>query len=92
MISRELLVTGVRGIVESTGTKFGADWFGKLKTVLQCVVLVAVLLLLTLRQEGWLLEADLLLLRSYQVLLYAMLAATVGSGLQYLVKAYRVLK
>ena len=92
MISRELLITGIRGIVESAGKKFGADWFGKLKTILQCVVLVAVLLLLTLRQEGWLLEADLLLLRSYQVLLYAMLAATVGSGLQYLVKAYRVLK
>ena len=37
-------------------------------------------------------EANFLLLRLYQVLLWAMLVATVGSGLQYLVKAWRVLK
>jgi CDP-diacylglycerol---glycerol-3-phosphate 3-phosphatidyltransferase len=91
MIARELLITGIRGIVESTGAKFGADWFGKLKTILQCVVLVAVLLLLTCRQEAWLGEFDPALQRSYRVLLYAMLVATVGSGVQYLVKAYRLL-
>lgn len=91
MLARELLITGIRGIVESAGTKFGADWFGKLKTILQCVVLVAVLFLLTCRQEQWLAEIDWLLWRAYQVLLWAMLFATVGSGLQYLVKAYRAL-
>ena len=92
VVVRDVLITGLRGIVEATGKTFGADWFGKLKTILQCVVLVAVLLLLTCRQEGWMSEADFLLLRSYQVLLWAMLIATVGSGLQYLVKAWRVLK
>ncbi len=92
VISRELLVTGIRGIVESLGKKFGADWFGKLKTVLQCVVLVALLLLLTCRQQEWLPDANFLLLRLYQGLLWAMLVATVGSGLQYLVKAWRVLR
>src|SRR5215831_14862143 len=29
VIVRELLVTGIRGMVEATGKKFGADWFGK---------------------------------------------------------------
>lgn len=92
MLSRELLITGIRGMVESAGKKFGADWFGKLKTILQCVVLVAVLFLLTCRQYEWLAEWwDVALLRTYRVLLWAMLLATVGSGLQYLVKAYRAL-
>ena len=36
VVCRELIVTGLRGIVEATGQKFGADWFGKLKMVLQC--------------------------------------------------------
>lgn len=92
MISRELLITGVRGIVESAGKKFGADWFGKFKTILQCVVLVAVLFLLTCRQHLWLTEWDEALGWTYRVLLWVMLAATVGSGLQYLVKAYRALR
>jgi CDP-diacylglycerol---glycerol-3-phosphate 3-phosphatidyltransferase len=92
MLSRELLITGIRGIVEGAGKKFGADWFGKLKTVLQCVVLGAVLFLLTCRQEGWVVELDMVILRLYQVLLWAMLVATVGSGIQYLVKAYKLLK
>lgn len=91
MLSRELLITGIRGIVESAGQKFGADWFGKLKTILQCVVLVAVLLLLTCRQEEWLSDWLPAQFHAYRVLLWLMLAATVGSGVQYLAKAYRAL-
>src|SRR5215471_19197860 len=34
VVVRELLVTGIRGMVEATGKKFGADWFGKLKMAL----------------------------------------------------------
>ena len=51
VIGRELLITGVRGYVESLGKKFGADWFGKLKTILQCLWLLAVLVYLTLREH-----------------------------------------
>ena len=91
VVCRELLITGVRGIVEATGQKFGADWFGKLKTVLQCAAIVGVLLLQTLRNEG-LFAQGLSLLEVVQTgLLYAMLAATIGSGVQYLVKAGRLL-
>jgi CDP-diacylglycerol--glycerol-3-phosphate 3-phosphatidyltransferase len=84
ILGRELLVTGLRGIVEATGAKFGADWFGKLKTVLQCVVLFAIFLQQTLRMDELKLAAE--------VLLYAALAATIGSGVQYIVKASRILK
>jgi CDP-diacylglycerol--glycerol-3-phosphate 3-phosphatidyltransferase len=92
VVVRELLVTGLRGMVEATGKKFGADWFGKLKMGLQCAVLIGVYLILWLRTRG---DADRLLgvLGPVQaVLLWAMLLATIGSGVQYVIKAARLLR
>jgi len=91
VVSRELLVTGIRGMVEATGKKFGADWFGKLKMGLQCAVLIGVFLILWLRERS---AADALsVLEPVQlVLLWAMLLATIGSGLQYIVKAAKLLR
>lgn len=92
VVCRELLVTGLRGMVEATGKKFGADWFGKLKMALQCAVLIGVLLIAWLRTVA---GAESLLgpLGHVQlVLLWMMLAATIGSGVQYVVKATRLLK
>lgn len=37
ILARELLVTSIRGVVESRGISFGADWWGKAKMVLQSV-------------------------------------------------------
>ena len=91
VIGRELLITGVRGYVETLGKKFGADWFGKLKTILQCLWLLAVLVYLTIQvhmPESQLFGPVEIL---HYGLLYAMLAATVLSGLQYIVKAYQLL-
>ena len=91
IIGRELLITGIRGYVESLGKKFGADWFGKLKTILQCLWLLAVLVYLTInvhmRDSSLYAPVEMVHLG----LLYAMLAATVLSGLQYVVKAYHLL-
>jgi CDP-diacylglycerol--glycerol-3-phosphate 3-phosphatidyltransferase len=90
VVGRELAVTGIRGMVEATGKKFGADWFGKLKMFLQCAVLIGVLLIRSLASF----EANdvLRLLEPIQlVLLWAMLLATVGSGIQYSVKAAKLL-
>lgn len=91
IVCRELIVTGVRGIVEAAGKKFGADWFGKLKTVLQCAVIIGVLLIQWLRTvEGA--GGLLTVLEPVQaVLLWSALLATLGSGLQYLVKAVKLL-
>jgi CDP-diacylglycerol---glycerol-3-phosphate 3-phosphatidyltransferase len=90
VIGRELLITGVRGYVESLGKKFGADWFGKLKTILQCVWLLAVLVYLSIREQSW--AADLVgpVEMLHYGLLYAMIAATVLSGLQYCWKAVKL--
>jgi CDP-diacylglycerol--glycerol-3-phosphate 3-phosphatidyltransferase len=92
ILSRELLITGLRGMVEANGKKFGADWFGKLKTILQMVVLVGVLLIQTLREWAVLPDLVNLLDEIYRVLLYAMLVATLGSGIQYTVKAIPLLR
>jgi CDP-diacylglycerol---glycerol-3-phosphate 3-phosphatidyltransferase len=90
VVGRELAVTGIRGMVEATGQKFGADWFGKLKMVLQCAVLIGVLLIRWLEPLA---ARDILnILEPVQlVLLWAMLIATIGSGAQYVVKAARLL-
>jgi CDP-diacylglycerol---glycerol-3-phosphate 3-phosphatidyltransferase len=100
VVCRELLVTGIRGMVEAAGKKFGADWFGKLKMGLQCAVLIGVLLIQW--QRSWpprdpreILEPVnwLPILEPIQlVLLWLMLLATVGSGLQYVVKAVKLLR
>ena len=37
VLAREFLVTGMRGYVESLGREFPADWFGKIKMVVQCI-------------------------------------------------------
>jgi CDP-diacylglycerol--glycerol-3-phosphate 3-phosphatidyltransferase len=91
VVVRELLVTGIRGMVEATGRKFGADWFGKLKMGLQCAVLIGVLLIQWWRAAGFA-SSVLEVLDQVQVgLLWLMLAATIGSGVQYIVKAARLL-
>ncbi len=91
VVCRELLVTGVRGMVEATGKKFGADWFGKLKMGLQCAVLIGVFLIAWLRTLAGASDALAVLEPVQLILLWAMLAATVGSGVQYVVKAAKLL-
>jgi CDP-diacylglycerol--glycerol-3-phosphate 3-phosphatidyltransferase len=91
VVCRELIVTGIRGVVEATGHKFGADWFGKLKMVLQCAVLIGVFLIQWWRAEGFSSAVLDVLDPVQRVLVWAMLLATIGSGLQYVVKAAKVL-
>jgi CDP-diacylglycerol---glycerol-3-phosphate 3-phosphatidyltransferase len=87
VICRELLITGIRGIVETCGKSFGADWFGKLKTVLQTLTLLGIFLILALHEANWLIHLWPTLDLIQIVILYSMLVATVGSGVQYCVKA-----
>jgi CDP-diacylglycerol---glycerol-3-phosphate 3-phosphatidyltransferase len=92
VVGRELLITGVRGLMERQGEKFGADWLGKAKMILQCAVLVGILLILSLRQWTWAEPFVPLLTWTYLALLWIMLAVTVLSGVQYLWRAVGLLK
>ena len=92
VVCRELMVTGIRGVVEAAGKKFGADWFGKLKMALQCAVLIGVLLIRWLDSLGGMSDVLTVLEAVQLVFLWLMLAATVGSGIQYVVKATKLLR
>jgi CDP-diacylglycerol--glycerol-3-phosphate 3-phosphatidyltransferase len=84
VIAREMVITGLRSFLENQGASFGADWLGKLKMGLQCAALFAILVALERPDNPYLLIRD--------VLIYAMLAATALSGLQYLWRAFALLK
>ena len=74
VVARELLITGLRGFVESQATRFGADWLGKVKMGLQCAALVAIFV--ALQCETW---DTVFFAWVRDILIYAMLAATASS-------------
>lgn len=84
VVARELIITGLRSFMENIGATFGADWLGKIKMVLQCAALFAIFWALE-SPAAW---ADVV----RDVLIWAMLVATALSGLQYLWRAFSVLR
>jgi CDP-diacylglycerol--glycerol-3-phosphate 3-phosphatidyltransferase len=88
ILAREFLVTGIRGYVESLGFQFPADWFGKVKMVLQCAAVGIVLGLRafevsTPAMSFWSLVGH--------GLVYATLITSIGSCLSYLLKTRQLL-
>jgi CDP-diacylglycerol--glycerol-3-phosphate 3-phosphatidyltransferase len=78
IVVRELLIQGLRSLLEGQGQPFGARFAGKLKTLFQCLSIIAVLVCLWLRPaEPWLWGRDLLT--------WTAVALTVYSGLGYVV-------
>lgn len=84
VVAREFLITGLRSYLESLGVQFGADWLGKLKMVLQCAAVIAILLSLQFPSSA--------LQHLRDGLIYGMLAATILSGLQYVWRGFVILK
>src|SRR4051812_15363354 len=84
VVAREMIITGLRSFMENCGATFGADWLGKLKMGLQCAALFAIFVALQDQAPFFTWARD--------VLVYAMLAATALSGLQYLWRAFALLK
>ena len=84
IIGREFLVTSIRAMVEGSGGDFSARWLGKWKMVFQCAAVVSSLLLLDgFSNEPWLTWTTV-------VLLYAAIAITVGSGIDYVIQAIQL--
>jgi CDP-diacylglycerol--glycerol-3-phosphate 3-phosphatidyltransferase len=82
IVTREFLVTAIRGMVEALGRQFPADRLGKLKMVLQSVAAGA--FVGTVAGIGWAADVG-------TWTLWPALALTVISGLSYLWKARDVL-
>lgn len=84
MLARELLVTGIRGEMESSGTQFGANLSGKLKMILQSVGVPVILAIVWLdpyaSDHQW-----LMIVRDG--LVYTIVLVTLMSGLPYLAAA-----
>lgn len=88
ILAREFLVTAIRGYVESVGREFPADWFGKVKMIVQCITVSAVMWVHMFDwpdpwRAGWRIFTH--------VLVYATLFATLGSGVSYVLKTQRLL-
>lgn len=92
VVSRELVVTGLRSFLENQGAVFGADWSGKIKMVLQCAVLLAIFTTLAAGLPATVQTWGDTLLLSRNLLIYAMIVSTLVSGGQYLVQAVRLLE
>jgi CDP-diacylglycerol--glycerol-3-phosphate 3-phosphatidyltransferase len=83
ILSREFLVTALRGYIESLGVKFPADWFGKVKMFTQCF---AVGVVVGLHAFEFSPEAYAFWDKVGMVFVYATLITSVGSCVSYLVK------
>jgi len=89
VVARELIITSLRSFMENVGATFGADWLGKVKMVLQCAALFAIFIALETRARAtpheiidWIRDG----------LIYGMLASTALSGLQYLWRAWAMVR
>src|SRR4051794_37021899 len=79
IVVRELLIQGLRSLLEGQGQPFGARFAGKLKTLFQCLSIIAILLGLAIQpshSSPWLLGRD--------VLTWVAVGLTIYSGLGYI--------
>jgi CDP-diacylglycerol---glycerol-3-phosphate 3-phosphatidyltransferase len=80
IVVRELLIQGLRSHLEGSGQAFGAKTAGKLKTLTQCLAIVAILAALNFQiTPPWRLARDLLTLSAVGLTIY--------SGLGYFILA-----
>ncbi len=88
LLAREFLVSGLRSYLESQGVPFGARWGGKIKMIVQSVMIPAVLVDQAIAESGSPVDG----LRTLSiVLLYATLVATLLSMVDYLQVARRTI-
>jgi CDP-diacylglycerol---glycerol-3-phosphate 3-phosphatidyltransferase len=72
IVVRELLIQGLRSLLEGQGRAFGAKWAGKLKTLFQCLAIGAILLCLGVQPSPFFIwTRDLLTLAAVGLTLYS---------------------
>ena len=89
ILARELLVTGIRGELEAKGVKAGAVMWGKVKFVLQALIVPVVLFIIWLYPR---LERPDWLAITRNVLVYITVIVTVISGWPYVTAAWRQMR
>lgn len=82
IVLRELFVTMLRAMVESSGGDFSAKWVGKWKTGLQCVdIPVGIFILMRYERVG---DAPMIFKLAFLLLLYVVVVLTLYSGWVYI--------
>lgn len=87
-LSRELLVTSIRGVLEGQGVAFPADRAGKVKMVVQSVAVPTILSLLAIADASPNRPARIMI----DGIAWLTLVATVVSGVPYMLRAARAFK
>ncbi|WP_373650489.1 CDP-diacylglycerol--glycerol-3-phosphate 3-phosphatidyltransferase [Schlesneria sp. DSM 10557] len=90
VIGREMLVTSLRGFLEQQGADFSASASGKLKMFLQCAAAIVAMISLDPSVSGWS-AAGVSFAQIRDGLLWTMVAVTVWSGYDYVIRAIRIL-
>ncbi len=88
ILARELLVTGIRGVLESMGLSGASNWSGKIKMILQSIIVPIVLFLVInfkTHETPWAMWAC-------HIMVYATLIVTAYSGLPYVVGLRKILE
>ncbi|MFQ5430648.1 MAG: CDP-diacylglycerol--glycerol-3-phosphate 3-phosphatidyltransferase, partial [Phycisphaerae bacterium] len=78
IIARELLVSGLRGFSESRGRAYAANWWGKLKMVIQCITVGWII-----ASVGWL-RGVAWVMTGRPIAVWVMVLFTVASVVAYL--------
>jgi CDP-diacylglycerol--glycerol-3-phosphate 3-phosphatidyltransferase len=78
ILAREFTITGLRSVAASSGAVIAAGWSGKVKTASQMVAIILILLL------NW--PFRLIHVPMDQIALWIAVAATVYSGVEYMIK------
>lgn len=94
IVGRELLVTALRGYIESRGIPFGARWDGKVKMILQSIAIPATFLwrFVDLRwggAEAWALDGAYWFAMAT---IWITIAVTITSGVRYVLAAAELLR
>ena len=89
ILAREMLVTALRAAVEGRGGNFQAGPWGKVKMVLQCVAIGGAMLYGA--GASWVSVRVVGELSLVQLVVHAAAAITVVSGIDYTIRAYRLL-
>jgi CDP-diacylglycerol--glycerol-3-phosphate 3-phosphatidyltransferase len=89
--ARELLVTGLRGLVETGGGDFSAKMHGKLKMWFQCIAAAAALVALAMKQADSATELPRWLTSTLVISIWAAVLSTIYSGALYAAAAWEPL-
>jgi CDP-diacylglycerol---glycerol-3-phosphate 3-phosphatidyltransferase len=97
ILARELLVTSLRGMIESRGVRFGADVFGKLKMILQsivipvCLITPAIMPVLPASPQTFGFTQQPFGRTFIDLCAWSMVGLTIISGIPYVVRGVKVL-